>query len=130
MSIDMIGDFLTIIRNGVLASKRAVRAPYSKMRREIATVLKDEGFIKDFALEGEGVYQNIVVTLKYAQGESVIHEIKRVSTPGLRVYEGSKTLKPVIDGLGLAIVTTNRGVMTDKKARQLALGGEVLCTVW
>lgn len=131
MSIDTIGDFLTIIRNGVMAAKRQVKAPFSGLKYELALTLKNEGFIKDFVVEdvSEGI-QQLKVFLKYVDGESVIHEIDRVSTPGNRVYSGSDEVLPVIGGLGIAILTTNRGVMTDKKARQLKVGGEVLCKVW
>ncbi len=130
MSVDSIGDFLTIIRNGVRVSKLHVHAPYSKLKHQIAQILKDEGFIRDFLIEQNGPSKEIKVLLKYGKGESVIHEIKRMSRPGLRVYEGYKTISPVIGGLGIAIVTTSKGLMTDKNARQLTLGGEVICTVW
>lgn len=130
MSVDTIGDFLTIIRNGVMVSKPTVRAPYSKMKQQIAQILKDEGFIRDFSVEQKNASKVITVLLKYGNGESVIHEITRVSRPGLRAYESYKTLKPVIGGLGIAIITTSKGIMTDKAARQNSLGGEVICTVW
>ena len=131
MSIDTVGDFLTIIRNGVKASKSSVRAPYSRLKHEIAEILKHEGFVRDFSLEEDGDNKKYIqVSLKYVDGESVIHKITRVSRPGLRVYRGNKTLQSIIGGLGVAIVTTNRGVMTDKKARELVLGGEVICAVW
>lgn len=131
MSIDTLGDFLTIIRNGVLASKRQVVAPYSNMKHQIASILKDEGFIRDVTTEeNENGHQQLKVTLKYVDGESVIHEITRISTPGRRNYESVANLQPVIGGLGIAILTTNRGVITNKKARQLKVGGEVICTVW
>lgn len=126
MSVDSIGDFLTIIRNGVKASRPFVVAPYSRIRQNIAQILKDEGFIKDFVAE-EG---SLKVFLKYVSGESVIHEIKRMSKPGRRRYEGYKNLEPVIGGLGISIITTSQGVITDREARQRALGGEVICTVW
>jgi small subunit ribosomal protein S8 len=131
MSVDTIGDFLTVIRNGVLASKREVISPYSRLKHEIAQILQDEGFIKDISVEEtEQHHKQLKVFLKYAQGESVIHEITRISTPGRRTYEGVARVKPVIGGLGVTILTTNRGVMTHKKARQLGVGGEILCTVW
>lgn len=130
MSVDTISDFLTVIRNGIKASRPFIKVPYSKLKYQIAVILKDEGFIRDIAAEGEGAERELKVLLKYVQGEAVIHEIKRMSKPGRRVYEGYRTLDPVIGGLGIAIMTTNRGIMTDRKARQLALGGEVICTVW
>jgi small subunit ribosomal protein S8 len=130
MSVDAIGDFLTIIRNGVSASRSSVSAPYSVLRGKIADILKREGFIKDVVIEGESPKKVLKIYLKYHQGESVIHNIKRISTPGRRFYSGGNTLKPVIGGFGVAIMTTNRGVMTDKEAQQHNVGGEVICTVW
>jgi small subunit ribosomal protein S8 len=131
MSVDTIGDFLTIIRNGTRASLASVTIPYSKLKDAVSRILKDEGYIKDFAVEeDEQKHKYLKIALKYREGESVIHEIKRVSKPGRRVYEGFSGFQPVIGGLGVAIVTTNRGVMTNKKARRLGVGGEVLCTIW
>ncbi len=131
MSVDTIGDFLTIIRNGVLTSKKSVSAPYSRLKFEIAQILKDEGFIRDVVIdEQDAVKKQIKIGLKYMKGESVIHEITRISTPGRRNYVGHSSYKPVIGGLGVSIVTTNQGVMSSKKARIRGVGGEVLCTVW
>ncbi len=131
MSIDAIGDFLTIIRNGLMASKRNVVAPYSKLKLEIVKILKEEGFIKDFEiLEEEPSKKLVKVFLKYVDGESVIHEIVRKSTPGRRVYEQASQMKFVIGKLGISIVTTNKGIMTNKKARELSVGGEVICSIW
>ena len=131
MSIDAIGDFLTIIRNGLMASKPRIVAPHSGIKFEVATILKDEGFIRDCSvLEGQGNKKSIEVKLKYMNGESVIHEIGRVSKPGLRSYAGSTGIKPVIGGLGISILSTSRGVMSNIKARKLNVGGEVICTVW
>jgi len=131
MSVDVLGDFLTIIRNGVMASHPSVHAPYSHLKYQIALLLKQEGFVRDVVIEGEQVAtKRIKVTLKYVAGESVIHKIDRISKPCRRIYEGSTSIKSVIGGLGVAIVTTNRGVMTNKQARELSLGGEVICTVW
>lgn len=137
MSIDSIGDFLTIIRNGLMISRKFVISPSSKMKLAIAKILKDEGFIMDFELleDDEGPKKSIKIYLKYVDGERVIHEIKRVSTPGRRCYAGLKQIKPVKGGLGISVLSTNCGVMTDKKAKMMAkegtsIGGEVLCTVW
>jgi small subunit ribosomal protein S8 len=132
MSVDAIADFITIIRNGVMVSKSFVSAPYSKMRHSIAQILKDEGFIHDFMIVNtdSDAKKLLKVVLKYVDGESVIHEITRVSKPGRRVYVGSKEIKPVIGQLGVSILTTNRGIIANKKARQLSVGGEVMCTVW
>lgn len=131
MSIDAIGNFLTIIRNGIMASKPVVVAPYSTMRFAIGTILKDEGFIKDCQmLTDQTGKKNVKLVLKYTDGESVIHEIKRISTPGRRCYESIGSIKPVIGGLGIAILSTNRGVLTHKQAKKLSVGGEVICTIW
>ncbi len=130
MSIDAIGDFLTIIRNGLMASKPFVVAQCSGMRVAIAKILKDEGFIKDYLVVEEDNFKKIKVVFKYVDGESVIHELKRCSTPGRRQYVGIGAVKPVIGGLGISILTTNRGVISDKQAKELAVGGEVICTVW
>lgn len=131
MSVDSIGNFLTIIRNGVLTAKRSVSAPHSRMKHQIAKILKDEGFIRDFSIEEhENNSKTLTVHLKYINGESAIHEIIRISKPSRRVYEGVVKLRPVIGGLGVAILTTSKGIMTNKQARQEGVGGEVLCTVW
>lgn len=132
MSVDTIGDFLTVIRNGVSSSKLFVRIPHSRVKHQIAEILKNEGFVRDVVIEGvEGAAQKTLkVDLKYVDGESVIHEIKRISKPSRRVYEGTKALSPVIGGLGVAIMTTSQGIMTNKDAKQRAIGGEVICTVW
>lgn len=132
MSVDTIADFITIIRNGVMVSKSFVTAPYSKMRNSIAQILKDEGFIHDFMVinTDSDAKKLIKVVLKYVDGESVIHEITRVSKLGRRVYVSSKEIKPVIGKLGVSILTTSHGVIANKKAKQLSVGGEVICTVW
>jgi small subunit ribosomal protein S8 len=128
--MDSIANFLTIIRNGVLTSKAHVSAPYARMNHAIASILKDEGFIREVEVSGEGVEKRIKVQLKYVDGESVIHEITRVSTPGRRMYANIHSVRPVIGGLGLTILSTSRGVVTHKKAKALSVGGEVICTVW
>jgi len=132
MSFDAIGNFLTIIRNGLMVSKPFVVAPYSKVKFEVANILKEEGFIKDCIIinEDDPVKKAIKIFLKYVNNESVIHEIKRVSIPGRRYYSGAKQVKPVIGGLGVSILSTNRGMMTQNKAKELNVGGEVICTVW
>jgi len=130
MSIDTIGNFLTIIRNGIMASLPDVTAPYSNLKYQIASILKEEGFICDFGIEGDGAHKTLKVVLKYVDGESTIHEITRVSKPSRRVYKGVSSLEPVIGGLGIAVLTTPRGVITNKKAQKLGVGGEVICTVW
>lgn len=130
MSIDAIGDFLTIIRNGLMSSKSFVMAPYSNLKFEIANILKDEGFIKDVVVVEDDSKKSIKIFLKYVNGESVIHELTRVSRPGRRDYKGTGYIKPVIGGLGLSILTTSKGVVSHKKAKEFGIGGEVLCTVW
>ena len=126
---DPIADLLTRIRNAQMVSKTTVSAPASKVKVAIAQVLKDEGYIDGFEVktaEGKSVLD---IALKYYAGRPVIEYIERVSRPGLRVYKGSKTLPQIKNGLGVAIVTTPRGVMTDRKARATGVGGEVLCYV-
>lgn len=131
MSIDSIGNFLTIIRNGLMLGKRFVEAPYSNMKYSIASILKDEGFIKDFEVIGQEVStKKIKIFLKYVRGESVIHEIKRLSRPGRRYYASIRVLKPVKGKLGISILSTDKGLMTDKKAKELSVGGEIICSVW
>lgn len=126
---DPIADMLTRIRNAQLAQKSAVAMPSSKVKAAIAAVLKDEGYIDDFAVrEVEGKAQ-LDIALKYYAGRPVIERIERISRPGLRVYKGSDDLPRVMNGLGIAIVSTPKGVMTDRKARATNVGGEVLCVV-
>lgn len=132
MSVDTIGNFITSIRNGLMASRPFVMVPYSKLKLDIASILQQEGFIKGSEIVEEvgTVKKRLKVVLKYVDGEACIHEITRVSTPGRRSYAGARSIKPVIGGLGLAIVTTSRGVMSHKTARQVGAGGEIICTVW
>ena len=131
MSIDAIGNFLTIIRNGTMASKPFVLVPHSAMAFSIGRILLEEGFIRDCSvIETEPNKKSIKILLKYVEGESVIHEIQRSSTPGRRYYVGAATIQPVIGGLGVSILTTSHGVITNKRAEELGVGGEVLCTVW
>jgi small subunit ribosomal protein S8 len=127
---DPIADMLTRIRNGLSANKVEVGIPSSKVKQSIAKVLKDEGYIEDFAVKDIDGKPMLNVTLKYYQGAPVIEVIKRVSRPGLRVYKGKDELPTVRGGLGVAIVSTSAGVMTDRAARKGGHGGEVLCTVF
>lgn len=127
---DPIADMLTRIRNGQSAEKVEVRMPSSKIKAAIARVLKDEGYVGDYRIEGEEKKPELVVELKYHDGMPVIDEIQRVSRPGLRRFEGKRTLPSVRGGLGTAIISTSQGVMTDKAARQAGHGGEVLCWVF
>ncbi|MFK7815094.1 MAG: 30S ribosomal protein S8 [Gammaproteobacteria bacterium] len=126
---DPISDMLTRIRNGQGANKVTVDIPSNNVKQAIAKVLKDEGFIEDFAVNKEGVKSTIVVTLKYYMGEPVITKVKRVSRPGLRTYKSADELPRVIGGMGIAIISTSSGVMSDRAARAAGHGGEVLCTV-
>jgi small subunit ribosomal protein S8 len=125
---DPIADMLTRIRNAQASEKVTVAMPASKLKAAIAKVLKDEGYIDDFKLE-EGVKPQLEIALKYYAGRPVIEKIERVSRPGLRIYKGTKDIPQVMNGLGIAIVSTSKGVMTDRKARATGLGGEVLCIV-
>lgn len=126
---DPISDMLTRIRNGQRAEKTQVAMPSSKIKRAIAQVLKDEGYIEDFGESEMETTPVLTVLLKYFQGEPVIERLVRVSKPGLRVYRGKSDLPRVVGGLGIAIVSTSQGVMTDRAARAAGHGGEVLCTV-
>lgn len=131
MSIDTIGNFLTIIRNGVLTSKRSVLSPYSKIKVELASLLKQEGFIKEFhVIDKDPIKKQLQIDLKYVEGESVIHEITRESKPSRRQYTKIDQLKPIKGKLGISILSTNKGIMTDKRAKDLPVGGEVICSVW
>ncbi|MBI3157536.1 MAG: 30S ribosomal protein S8 [Burkholderiales bacterium] len=126
---DPIADMLTRIRNAQRVEKVSVTMPSSKLKVAIAQVLKDEGYIEDFAVRSDGGKSELDLTLKYYAGRPVIERIERVSRPGLRVYKGRHEIPQVMNGLGVAIVTTPRGVMTDRKARASGVGGEVLCYV-
>lgn len=126
---DPIADMLTRIRNAQMVQKAVVSMPASKLKVAIAQVLKDEGYIDNFSLRGEPAKPELEVSLKYYAGRPVIERIERVSRPGLRVYKGRHDIPNVMNGLGVAIVTTPKGVMTDRKARQVGIGGEVLCYV-
>lgn len=126
---DPIADLLTRIRNGQAAGKREVRLPSSKLKLAVASLLKEEGYITDAKVELQDGKPKLCVELKYFQGKPVIETLQRVSTPGLRVYRGKKDLPSVLNGLGIAIVSTSRGLMTDRAARAAGQGGEVLATV-
>lgn len=126
---DPVADMLTRIRNAQMAEKVSVSMPSSKLKVAIAKVLKDEGYIDDFAVRENGAKPELDVALKYYAGRPVIERIERISKPGLRVYRGKDDLPRVMNGLGVAIVSTPKGVMTDRKARAGNMGGEVLCIV-
>jgi small subunit ribosomal protein S8 len=126
---DPIADMLTRIRNGQSARKVSVSMPASKAKEAVAKVLQDEGYIGDFSTEGEGAARQLTVELRYFQGVPVIEMIQRSSKPGLRVYRGKDELPKVLGGLGVAIVSTSAGVMSDRQAREQGIGGEVICVV-
>lgn len=128
---DPLGDMLTRIRNAQMRGKTMVTTPASKLRGWVLDVLADEGYIRGYArVEKEGDFPTFEIELKYYEGDPVISEIKRISTPGRRVYKGVQELPNVRNGLGIAIVSTPRGVMSDGKAREANIGGEVLCQVY
>ena len=129
---DPIADMLTRIRNANTAKHDTVDVPSSKMKLAIAQILLDEGYIKKFDIIEDGVFKTIHITLKYGADKNakIISGIKRISKPGLRVYAGKEELPRVLGGLGIAILSTNQGVITDKKARELGVGGEVLAYIW
>ncbi len=128
MMTDPIADMLTRVRNAQAASKADVTMPSSKLKLAIAKVLQDEGYITGFSANDE-VKPSLTVNLKYYEGRPVIDELKRVSRPGLRIYKNKDNLPTILNGLGIAIVSTSAGVMTDKQARETGRGGEILCTV-
>lgn len=126
---DPIGDFLTRIRNGQQAHRKQISSPSSKVKEAIASVLKDEGYIADFSVAADGPKKTITIGLKYYQGRPVIERIERISKPALRVYKGKDELPKVLGGLGVAILSTPSGVVSDRKARAAGQGGEVICIV-
>jgi len=126
---DPIADMLTRIRNAQMTEKVSVAMPSSQLKVAIAKVLKDEGYIEDFRVAGEEVKPQLEIALKYYAGRPVIEKIERISKPGLRIYRGKEDLPRIMNGLGVAIVSTSKGVMTDRKARASGIGGEVLCVV-
>ena len=129
---DPIADMLTRIRNANTAKYDTVDVPSSKMKLAIAKILLDEGYIKSYELVENGKFNDIRITLKYgaSKNEKIISGLQRISKPGLRVYANKEELPKVLGGLGVAIISTNKGVITDKEARKLGVGGEVLCFVW
>lgn len=132
MVTDTISDILTRIRNANMVKHQIVQIPSTKMSRAIALILKDEGFIEDFEVYDENSAKYLLISLKYIgkSREPVISKIERVSKPGLRVYTNSKKLPRVLNNLGIAIISTSKGVMTNLKAKELGIGGEILCYIW
>ena len=127
MTIDPISDMLTRMRNALVAKHSNVSVPVSKIKLAIAELLLNEGYIASYKVEGEGINANIVIDFK---DNNVIRGLKRISKPGLRIYAGVEDLPKVINGLGIAIISTNKGIITDREARKLGVGGEVLAYVW
>ncbi len=128
---DPIADMLTRIRNAIRANKDTVEVPSSNMKKAIAEILLSEGYVQDVKLADDGYNGKLVLTLKYVgRRQSVIHSLKRASRPGLRVYSDVENMPKVMDGLGIAILSTNKGILTDKQAKAQNVGGEVLCYVW
>ena len=129
---DPISDMLTRIRNAITAKHDTVNVPVSKMKLAIADILVNEGYIQKYELVQNGNFQDICITLKYGadKNQKIITGLKRISKPGLRIYAGSENLPKVLGGLGIAIISTNKGVMTDKEARKQKIGGEVVAYVW
>lgn len=128
---DPIADMLTRIRNALVAKHESITLPASNMKKAIAQILLDEGYVKGFEVIDDGLQGNIKITLKYdGNRKGVISGLKRISKPGLRVYAKSEDMPKVLGGLGIAIISTSKGVMTDRQARKNAVGGEVLCYVW
>lgn len=127
---DPIADMLTRIRNANRQHHETVMVPASKLKADIAEILKNEGFIKGYKVEGEGPIKNIVIALKYRGNDRVITDLKRISKPGLRVYAKVNEIPKVLNGLGIVILSTSQGVMTDKEARAKQVGGEVLAYIW
>lgn len=132
MVTDTISDILTRIRNANMVKHKIVQIPTTKMSLAIITILKEEGFIEDFENYSENNKEYLLISLKYfgKERQPVISKLERISKPGLRVYSNSKTLPIVLDNLGIAIISTSRGVMTNLKAKELGVGGEVLCYIW
>lgn len=127
---DPIADLLTRIRNANQRKHKTVSYAYSKVKEQITIILKEEGYITDFIIEGEGVNKQIIVTLKYKGNAKVITGLRRISKPGLRIYSEAAKLPKVLNGYGIGIISTSKGIMTDAKARELKLGGEVMAFVW
>lgn len=127
---DPVADMLTRIRNAILRKHKQVQIPFSVLKERILKVLEEEGFINKFSKEGEKTSILLIVSLKYVDEESVIRSLKKVSKPGLRKYESYLNLKPVLNGQGIHVVSTSKGVIADKECRETQIGGEILCTIY
>lgn len=127
---DPIADFLTRVRNAVKAKKKIVDIPASIIKKNLAEILKQNNFIKDYEVIEDNKQNVIRIQLKYVQGSAAISGMKRISTPGLRIYAGKEELPKVLNGLGMAVMSTSKGLLTDKQAKKESIGGEVLCYIW
>lgn len=127
---DPIGDYLTRLRNASMAGREDVRAPYSRMKEEITKILQKEGYLKDYTVENEGVQKELVVHIRFSDRKAAITGLKRVSRPGLRKYVGSTEIPRVLGGLGIAVLSTSRGILSGREARRQKLGGELLAYIW
>jgi small subunit ribosomal protein S8 len=130
MMTDPIADLLTRVRNAQRAQKKTVAMPYSRTKEALLNVFADEGYVSDVVVEGEGAARTLRVTLKYFQGRGVIENIERISRPGLRIYRGKDELPKINAGLGVAVISTPKGLMSDRAARAAGQGGEVLCKIY
>lgn len=131
MTTDPISDMLTRIRNGLAAKHQKVDVPISKLKLEMVRIMKEEGFINNYKLIGDGARRSIRIYLRYgSKGEQIVSKLERVSRPGCRVYVGSRVIPKVLGGLGINILSTSRGLMTDRQARRERLGGEILCRIY
>jgi len=131
MNTDPIADMLTRIRNANIVKHSSLELPYSKLKEQLAVLLKSEGYITDYSVKEAGNFKVLHIELKYDENEKpIITDLKRVSKPGLRIYRKAQNIPKVFDGLGIAIVSTSKGLLTDRKARKENVGGEVLCYVW
>lgn len=128
--MDTIGDMLTIIRNGYMSKKDTVLVPHSKLKEEIAKKLGKLGSIESVAVEKGVKSKNIKITLKYKNGDPVVTHIKRISTPGLRIYRSKSNIKPVLEGMGFSLISTSKGVKTNRESVKSGVGGEIICEVW
>ncbi len=128
---DPIGDMLIRIKNACMRKKEEVRVPFSKLKEKILQILKEEGFIKDYKIEGEKVKKELIIFLKYdEEGKSILTDVRRVSKPGRRIYVKKDEIPWVKNGTGIAVISTSKGIVTDREARRLKVGGEILCEVW
>ncbi len=128
--MDAIGDMLTSIRNGYMSRKESVIVPHSKLKLSVANKLADLSFVEKVSVEGEGAVKNLNIQLKYTGGSPALSRLKRISKPGLRIYSPKKSLKPVLRGLGYVLLSTPKGILTNKEAVKEGIGGEVICEVW